>query len=99
MIRQQEVINDDFVRQRAAVRETGRLFFGKDYGMKKEKGKSRRFVRRTDPHHLCFQVGSKYYLLNLMEGKVEEGSILGSFMRMVNAEMKCDMKQRTAFTC
>ena len=97
MIRQQKDSKGDFVRQRAAARETGRLLFGKDYGMKKAKGKSRRVIRRTDPHHLCFQVGNKYYLLNLMEGKVEEGSVLGSFMQMINAEMKHDMKDRAAF--
>ena len=50
--------------------------------------------RNYSPHHLCFQIGSKYYLMNLMEGKVEEGTILGALMNRVNAEMKKDMQKQ-----
>ena len=62
--------------------------------MKKKTIKERPVRRRTDPHHLCFQIGSRYYLMNLMEGKVEDGSILGKFMKMVDADMKRNMRIR-----
>ena len=32
--------------------------------------------------------------MNLMEGKVEDGSILGKFMKMVDADMKRNMRIR-----
>lgn len=63
--------------------------------MKKKTRKERPVRRRTDPHHLCFQIGSQYYLMNLMEGKVEDRSILGKFMKMVDADMKSNMRIRS----
>ena len=67
--------------------------------MKKERKRKNRPNRNYSPHHLCFQIGNKYYLMNLMEGKVEEGTILGDLMNRINAEMKKDMQKEAGSVC
>ncbi len=52
--------------------------------------KHKRIVKNTNPYHLCFKIGNKYYLMNLMEGTVSDDSFLGKLMRKIDSEMKRD---------